>query len=57
MDKSPSAEKSTPATTAEKKPYHAPQFSIYGEVREITKTIVGGTGKNDRAQGNDKTSP
>jgi hypothetical protein len=56
MDKPPTAEKSAPATPA-KKPYHAPEFSIYGEVREITKSIIGGTGMNDSAHGSDKTSP
>ena len=57
MEKLPTAEKSAPATTPAKKPYHAPEFSIYGEVREITKTIIGGTGMNDSVHGNDKTSP
>jgi hypothetical protein len=45
------------ATTPAKKSYHAPQLSIYGEVREITKSIVGGTGMNDSVHGNDKTAP
>ena len=57
MEKPPSAEKSEPATTLKKKPYHAPQLAIYGEVREITKSIIGGTGMNDMAAGNDKTAP
>ena len=57
MEKLPAAEKSAPATTPTKKPYHAPEFSIYGEVREITKAIVGGTGMNDSVHGVDKTSP
>lgn len=57
MEKSPTGEKSAPAVKTPKKPYHPPEFSIYGEVREITKTIIGGTGMNDSAHGNDKTSP
>ena len=57
MEKPPSAEKSAPAVKTTKKPYHAPEFSIYGEVREITKSIIGGTGMNDSVHGNDKTSP
>ena len=57
MEKPPTAEKSEPATTLKKKPYHAPQLSIYGEVREITKAIINGTGMNDSAHGNDKTAP
>ena len=57
MEKPPSAEKSAPAVKTTKKPYHAPEFSIYGEVREITKSIIGGTGMNDTVHGVDKTSP
>ena len=57
MEKPPTTEKSAPAIAPKKKPYHTPEFSIYGEVREITKTIIGGTGMNDSAHGNDKTSP
>ncbi len=57
MEKPPTAEKSSPTTTPAKKPYHTPEFSIYGEVREITRSIVAGTGMNDGAHGNDKTSP
>lgn len=53
MDKPPISEKSAP----QKKPYHKPQLSSYGEVREITRSIVGGTGMNDSVHGNDKTSP
>ena len=57
MEKPPTAEKTAPATTPPKKPYHSPQLSIYGEVREITKSIIGGTGMNDNVHSNDKTSP
>jgi len=57
MEKPPTAEKSEPATTLKKKPYHAPQLSIYGGVREITKSILHGSGMNDSVHGVDKTAP
>jgi hypothetical protein len=57
MEKPPDGEKPGSPSAADKKPYHTPNFSIYGEVREITQTIVGGTGMNDQIHGNDKTSP
>ena len=41
-----------------KKPYDVPKFSVYGDFREITKT-VGATGGNDggEQQGMNKMSP
>ena len=42
----------------EKKPYHTPELSFYGDIREITKNIPMGNGKNDNAGGgNEKTQP
>jgi len=49
----PASEKIEPP----KKPYHTPQLSLYGSVREITKAMGGTTGKNDGGGGPDKTSP
>lgn len=41
-----------------KKSYHKPELLVYGDVREITRSIENGTGKNDSVvHGNDKTSP
>ena len=57
MEKPPTAENPAPDTVPSKKAYHPPQFSIYGEVREITKS-VGVTGMNDTGvHGNDKSQP
>lgn len=56
MDKSPLS----PGQSSESKPkksYHAPEFYTYGDIREITQTIVGGSGMNDSVHGNDKTAP
>ena len=33
-----------------KKPYVSPELVIYGDVREITQIVVGGTGKNDHSE-------
>jgi hypothetical protein len=57
MEKTPGASSNPQTQTPKKKPYHPPEFSIYGEVREITQSIIGGTGMNDQIHGNDKTSP
>lgn len=42
-------------TRPPKKPYNRPQFSSYGQIRDITKTLGGTVGKNDGGGGNDKT--
>jgi len=55
MEKPTSTEKITPASPATKKTYHPPEFSVYGEIREITKNIVSGMGNNDNAHGPEKT--
>lgn len=51
----------TPDATDEsdaKKAYHQPELFAYGDVREITQSIVNGTGMNDSIiHGNDKTAP
>jgi len=42
----------------EKKPYHRPELSFYGDIREITKNIINGNGKNDnQGGGNEKSKP
>ena len=53
MDKS--NQKMTPTVSLKRKQYHPPALTIYGDLREITKTIIGGTGMNDGIHGNDKT--
>lgn len=55
MDKLPLVA-SPPAVPQRKKNYHAPELVSYGDIREITQTIVGGTGMNDTVHGNDKTA-
>ena len=42
-------------TKPSKKPYHRPQLSSYGQIRDITKVLGGTVGKNDGGGGNDKT--
>jgi hypothetical protein len=42
----------------EKKPYHCPELSFYGDIREITKNLTSTNGKNDnQGGGNQKTLP
>lgn len=43
------------AANPEKKKYHPPQLSVYGDIRELTQAIGGTTGKNDGGAGKDKT--
>lgn len=38
----------------QKKIYHPPQLSVYGDIRELTQA-VGLSGKNDGGGGKDKT--
>ncbi len=37
----------TPGKTPTKKPYHEPQLVVYGDIREITRTIQTPTGNLD----------
>lgn len=43
----------TPVT---KKPYASPQVSVYGDIREITRTTGGGGAVNDAMTGANKTA-
>lgn len=44
--------------SAAKKAYHEPELFVYGDVREITRSIENGSGMNDSiVHGNDKTAP
>jgi len=38
-----------------KKAYESPELTAYGDVREITKSSVGGKGDDDSAKGNKKS--
>ena len=42
-------------TDLRKKPYSAPSLRVYGDIREVTKTVGGTVGKNDGGAGPDKT--
>jgi hypothetical protein len=39
-----------------KKAYESPELTVYGDVREITKSAVGMTGDDGATSGNSKTS-
>jgi hypothetical protein len=40
-----------------KKPYAAPKLVVYGDIREITRTVPTGKGKNETGTtGDDKTA-
>ena len=42
--------------SAKTKAYEAPKLVRYGDLVEVTRSIVGGSGRNDMATGPDKTA-
>ncbi len=43
------------ADKSEKKPYHRPKLTVYGDIREITQTSARGGAINDMTTGMNKS--